>query len=204
MITNYVMGGLSDLLLVVDGDGMHGFTAVMGFDAGIDLKPPAPNRTNVFVNSPGNTFTEVMPHHAGSVVEPYMMHAVPIGFRFQDPTLFYQEINATGGSMVNVQTRTLLPGQTPRVALVDTSANSWASALLRTHYSDGVPPVGAETTVTSSLTSGEPLVVELAMPTTENVGLNKLLVTRWPSHWAEGRWGGTQKRRDGCAARVGR
>jgi hypothetical protein len=77
LIVNHVMGGLSDLRLVVDGKGTHGFTATMGFDAGMDLQPPAPNRTNLFIDAQSGTYLGALPHHSARAIEVYSASAVP-------------------------------------------------------------------------------------------------------------------------------
>jgi hypothetical protein len=168
LIINHVMGGLSDLRLLVDGEGTHGFTATMGFDAGMDLQPPAPSRTSVFVDAPGGTFTGAMPHHNGSVIEPFAVRAAPSGLRFTDPLVIYRAISGFGASM-DVQSQSLPIDAPPPGAPVEELANAWARALLQAHYLTGLPPEDAEALVVSRVASGDPLVVELAMPNVGNV-----------------------------------
>jgi hypothetical protein len=168
LIVNHVMGGLSDLRLLVDGEGTHGFTATMGFDAGTDLPPPAPSRANVFVDTASNTFAGAMPHHTGSVVEPYAVRAVPSGPRFADPLVIYRATSFTGMSM-DVQSQSLPIDAPPPGASVEELAAAWAKTLLRAHYLTGLPPADAEASVVSNVASGDPLVLELTMPSAGNV-----------------------------------
>jgi hypothetical protein len=170
LIVNHVMGGLSDLRLLVDGEGTHGFTAAMGFDAGTDLPPPAPSRANVFVDTVGNTFAGAMPHHTGSVVEPYAVRAVPGGPRFADPLVIYRATSFTGMSM-DKQSQSIPIDAPPPGASVEELAAAWARTLLRAHYLLGVPPADAEASVVSNVASGDPLVVELTMPNASNVSM---------------------------------